>query len=194
MVQVDLPGAFAAGQILAVLSKAYLKQETSLVTNRLSGPMVSYFSLIFAPAGLFLLICWPAWECMYWWEWIERPAMNPPVAFFYLGFFMTMIVIGTASYVLAHSLYRKGKDRMVTLLTILGVIATLMPFILWPFTWYHVGSWAEYNVLPRRTLTMFESPDFFYSWFSIISYFALASIAFGFWIKGFSRQLAAQHK
>lgn len=186
MVQVDLPGAFAAGQIFAVLSSKYLSREKRLLTHRLMGPVAAYFSLMFAPAGLFLLICWPAWESMYWWKWVETPAMNPVVSFFYLGFYMIMILIGCGSYMAAHALYRKGKDGTVKAVTALGVIATLSPFFLWPFTWYHVGTYAQYHSVPRTTSTMFNTPAFFWSWLAVMGYFALASVIFGFWIRRFS--------
>ena len=190
MVQVDLPGAFAAGQIFALLSREYLKQEDSRFTHRLAGPVMSYFSLMFAPVGLFLLICWPAWECMYWWEWVERPATNPMVSFFYIGFYLAMIVIGGASYAYAHRLYRRGKDRSVTVLAVAGVIATLLPFVIWPFTWYHVGTYAGYHSVPRSTTPLFSTPAFFTSWLVVMSYFVITSIGFGLWIKRFSNDLA----
>lgn len=192
MVQVDIPGAFAAGQIFAVLSREYLKQEESRLTHRLGGPIVTYFSLMFAPVGLFLLICWPAWESMYWWEWVQRPATDPLVSFFYIGFYFAMIVIGVASYALAHTLYRQGRERTVLVLAAAGVVATLLPFILWPFTWYHVGTYADYHAVPKRTTVMFHTPAFFNSWLVIMGYFFAASIAFGLWIKRFSRGAAAR--
>ncbi|MDP2992302.1 MAG: hypothetical protein Q8N82_02935 [Deltaproteobacteria bacterium] len=182
MVQVDLPGAFAAGQIFAFLSRGYLKKEKHLFMHRLMGPMAVYFALLFAPAGLFLLICWPAWECMYRWEWVEKPAGNPSVSFFYVGFYMAMVVIGCASYMLAHRLYRQGKDRTVKRLCAAGVIVTLLPFFLRPFTWYYVGTYAQYHALPRQTAT-FGTPSFFFSWLGAMGYFIIASVFFGLWLK-----------
>jgi hypothetical protein len=183
MVQVDLPAAFAAGQILAMLSKRYLADEKELFTHRLMGPVAVYFALMFAPPGLFLLICWPAWESMYWWKWIETPAMAPWVSLFYIAFYMVTIITGCGSYMAAHTLYRKGKDKTVKALVVSGVITTLLPFFLWPFTWYHVGSYAQYNSIPMRTSTMFNTPAFFFSWFAVMGYFAFSSLAFGAWIK-----------
>ena len=189
MVQVDLPGAFAAGQIFAVLSKTYLKNEANKFTHRLMGPIVTYFSLMFAPVGLFLLICWPAWEGMYWWEWVEKPAMNPLVSYFYIAFYMIMIIIGSASYSIAHNLYLQGKDRIVGAMTVISIILTLMPFILWPFTWYHVGTYAQYHAVPKETTTMFNNCSFFFSWLAVMGYFAISSVAFGIWLKKFSNRI-----
>lgn len=192
MVQVDLPGAFAAGQILAILSKKYLVGEKHLVTHRLMGPMTGYFSLMFAPAGLFLLICWPAWECMYWWEWVERPAMDPGVSFFYLGFYVVMIAIGCGSYMVAHALYRRGKDSTVNRLAGIGVVATLLPFVLWPFTWYYVGTYAQYHAVPRTASRMFDMPAFFFSWLAVMGYFSVSTVVFGAWLRRISSRVGTR--
>lgn len=190
MVQVDIPGAFAAGQIFAVLSKKYLKKEEREFTHRLSGPIGWYFSLIYAPIGMFLLFGWPAWEGMYWWEWIETPAFNPPVAFFYIFFYIAMIAIGNLSYVLGHRLYKKGKDQTVNILAVVGVIVTILPFFIWQLTWYHVGTYAQYHADPRETTSMLSTPSFFYSWLLIMGYFAIATVIFGLWIRKYSGKLA----
>jgi hypothetical protein len=183
MVQVDLPGAFAAGQLCAMLSKPYLKAEPRPFCHRLMGPITLYMTIMFSPVGLFLLVCWPAWEGMYWWEWVERPAANPPVSFFYIGFFLAMVIIGLSSYMLAHKLYRLGKDKIVLALAVIGVVCALLPFFLWPFTWYWVGNFADYHADPRQSTVMFDTPAFFHSWAIVIGYFAVSSTAFGIWLK-----------
>jgi len=68
MIQVDIPGAIAAGQIFALLSRKYLKKEKNMFAHRLAGPVSWYFALFFAPVGMLLIIGWPARESMYWWE------------------------------------------------------------------------------------------------------------------------------
>ncbi len=192
MIQVDIPGAFAAGQIFAFLSKEYLKNEEHKLTHRLMGPVGWYFSLMYAPVGLFLLIGWPAWEGMFWWKWVEEPAFHPPTAFFYIGFYFAMILIGHASYVFAHSLYRKGEDKTVKILVIVGVVLTLLPFVLWPFTWSHVGTYDQYHSVPKATTPMFSTPSFLYSWMAVMGYFVMASIVFGIGLRKFSLKLS-QH-
>ena len=190
MIQVDIPGAIAAGQIYALLSREYLKNEQERFTHRLAGPISWYFALFFAPVGMFLLVGWPAWESMYWWEWIERPAFNPPVAFFYIAFYLSMIILGNASYFTAHALYRRGKDGTVKLLAVLSVIATLLPFFLWPWTWYYVGTFKEYHADPRETETLFKATSFFWSWLFVMGYFVVTSVVFGVWLKRFSSRIA----
>ena len=189
MIQVDLPGAIAAGQILALLSKKYLKKEEHKFTHRLMGPIGWYFALIYAPIGMFLLIGWPAWEGMYWWEWVERPAFNAPVAFFYISFYLSMILLGNASYIVGHSLYLNGRDKVVNVLAVISVIATILPFMLWPFTWYYVGTYAQYHAVPKETTTLFSTPSFFFPWLGVMGYFTIATVGFGLWLKRYSAKL-----
>ncbi len=183
MVQVDLPGAFAAGQLCGILSKSYLLRERRLFCQPLMGPVALYLALGFAPVGLFLLVCWPAWEGMYWWEWVERPSANPAVALFYVGFLLALVLVGVLSFVLSHRLFLAGRGQLVTVLAVVGVLLAVAPFFVWPMTWYWVGSQAEYHAVPRQSAPLFEAPTFLYSWAMVLGYFVLVSAAFGFWLK-----------
>ncbi|MBN2717406.1 MAG: hypothetical protein JXX14_16250 [Deltaproteobacteria bacterium] len=192
MVQVDLPGAIAVGQIAALMSKSYLQNEAALVSHRLMGPVSTYLSTMFAPVGMFLLICWPAWEGMYWWQWIERPAANPPVAFFYVGFYLSMIVLGIASFILGHRLILAKKIKWVKVGAVVSVVLTLAPFFVWPYTWYWVGTYADYHAVPRTSTVMFTTPSFFWSWLVVIGYFLVTTTLFGLWLKRKVNLLANQ--
>lgn len=183
MVQVDLPGAFAIGQILAILSRGYLKKENSKFDHKLMGPLNWYMTFMFAPVGMFLLVGWPGWECMYWWKWVERPMFNPFIALFYVLFYMSMVAIGNFSYILAHHLYLRGKEKVVNALAVIGILLTILPFILWPLTWLHVGTFSQYHEVPRATSNMFKTPSFFISWLIIMSYFVIGTAIFCLWIK-----------
>ena len=190
MVQVDLPGAFAIGQVFALLSKKFLRKEKHKFTHRLMAPISWYFSLIYAPVGMFLLIGWPAWEGMYWWDWVEQPTTNPWVAGFYLAFFFSMVIIGHVSFVLAHKLYAQGKDRWVIILGSIAGVLTFLPFFLWPMTWNYVGTYAQYHAMPKETTGMFSTPSFFFSWLIIITYLVAGSILFGLWLKKYAAKLS----
>ena len=58
MVQVDLPGAFATGQLFALLSRRYLEREPRVLTSRLLGTFNLYMTCGFSPAGL---LRWGVW-------------------------------------------------------------------------------------------------------------------------------------
>jgi hypothetical protein len=183
MVQVDLPGAFAVGQIFAILSRKYLIKTDSKFDHKLMAPLNWYLTFIFAPVGMFLLVGWPGWECMYWWRCVERPMFRPFIALFYVLFYVAMVAIGNLSYILAHHLYLKGKDKLVNVLAVIGVIGTFLPFVLWPFTWLHVGTYSQYHAIPRETTNMFRIPSFFVPWLLIMSYFVIGTVLFGLWLK-----------
>ena len=180
MVQVDLPAAFAIGQIFGLLSKDYLKKEPSKFTNKLLGPINLFFSCGFAPGGMFLLIAWPAWEVMYVTAWVEMPFDRPLVAAFYIIFGIIMVLLGNAGFILAHHWYRKGKDQYVVIGSIAGVVLTLLPFLLNWGVWLQVGSYAE--VQTNSGYSFWESP-FFSGWAWIMGYMAISLVAMGLWLR-----------
>jgi hypothetical protein len=143
MIQVDLPAAFTVGQVFALLSKKYLKGEPDIFTNKLLGPLNLYMTCGFSPAGLFLLIGWPAWEIMYITGWVEMPFNRPLVAGFYILFLIAMVLLGNLGFMLAHYWYRKGKDKWVVYGSIAGGILTVLPFLLRWGVWWKVGTLAE---------------------------------------------------
>lgn len=190
MLQVDLPGAFALGQVFAIISKKYLEKNKNRFTHQLMGPISWYFALVYAPIGMFALVSWPAWETMYWWEWIEHPDFNPAVAFFYVAFYMSMILLGIISYILAHSLLLSSKDRTVNVLAILGAIAAFLPFFLWPDNWYYIGTYAQFNAAPRQATIILKTPSFLFPGLLAIGYFVIGTVFFGFWLKKYSSNLS----
>lgn len=179
MVQVDLPAAFAVGQIFALLSKEYLKKEPRTFTNRLLGPLNFYLSCGFAPGGLFLLVGWPAWELMYATGWAEAPYNRPLAAGFYVLFAVIMVVLGNVGFIMAHRWYQKGKDAWVVYGSISGVALTLLPFLLNWGVWLKIGTYAE---LASRGGYSFWQPPFFSGWLAIMSYLAVCTIGMGIWL------------
>ncbi len=180
MVQVDLPAAFAVGQIFAFLSKDYLKKERSKFTNKLLGPLNCYLSCGFAPGGMFLLIGWPAWEVMYATDWMENPYDKPLVVALYIIFSISMVVLGNFGYILAHHWYQKGKDNWVIYGSIAGVFLTLLPFVLKWGIWWQIGTYAE---IQSQLGYSFWKPPFFNGWLGIMSYLILCTIGVGVWFK-----------
>lgn len=180
MVQVDLPGAFAIGQIFALLSKDYLRQEPNKYAHRLLGPFNLYLSCMYAPVGMFLLIGWPAWEVMYRTGWVEQPYNRPWAAGFYIAFLLAMILIGNVGFILAHHWYRKGRDRWVIAGALIGVFLTLLPFLLRWGVWWRVGTYDE--IQAGQGYSFFE-PPFFHGWAVIMSYLVVTTIGMGIWLK-----------
>ncbi len=187
MVQVDLPAAFAIGQICAILSKDHLRKEENTFCNRLLGPFNFYMACAFAPVGMFLLIGWPAWEVMYVSGWVENPYNRPWVALFYVLFAIVMIVLGNVGFILGHRWYRQGHDKRVMIGAIIGVALTLLPFVLRWGVWFKVGTFGE---VTGGGGTSFFDPPFFAGWAGIMSYMAITTVAMCIWLKKKGNRLA----
>jgi hypothetical protein len=186
MVQVDLPAAFTIGQLLALYSKKYFKKEPDIFKNKLLGPLNLYLSCGFAPAGLFLLICWPAWELMYITNWVENPFNNPLVAGFYIGFGIIMILLGNAGFMLGHYFYRRNKDKLVILGAIIGGALTILPFLLRWGIWWKVGTQLD---IETNMGYSFWQPPFFYGWLIIMSYLVATTVLALLWFKKVSGKI-----
>ena len=180
MVQVDLPAAFTIGQVLAILSKKYLKQEPAYFKNKLTGPLNFYLSCCFAPVGMFLLIAWPAWEVMYVSDWVELPYNKPLVAGFYVLFNIVMVLLGNIGFILAHKLYHKNKDKVVVFIAIIGAFLTILPFILKWGIWMKVGTMAEISNTGGYS---FWDPPFVYGWLVFMGYLVITTIIAGLYFK-----------
>jgi hypothetical protein len=180
VVQVDLPAAFAVGQIYALLSRDYLKKEPDIFKNKMLGPLNIYLSCGLSMTGLFLLVGWPSWEVMYTMGKAENPFNRPLAAAFYIFFVIGMMVLGNIGYMLAHYWYKKGKDKWVILGSIIGLIATFSPFLVKWGVWWKVGTYVE---VTGGGGVSFWSPPFFYGWLAIMSYFTIVTILMGYWFR-----------
>jgi len=177
MVQVDLPAAFAVGQVYALLSRRYLAKDGRLFSNRLLGPFNVFLSCVYAPVGMFLLIGWPAWEVMYVCPWPERPFDRPWVAGFYVLFAIVMVLLGNVGFVLAHHWIRKGRLVLVKIGAAVGVGLTVLPFLIEWGVWSRVGTYRE--VVEEGGGYPFGEAPFFSGWLVVISYLIVGTLVTG---------------
>jgi hypothetical protein len=187
MIQVDLPAAFAIGQTFSLLSKKYLKKESDILTGKLLGPFNLYLSCGFALGGLFLLVGWPAWEGMYTVQWLENTFDNPGVAALYVFFYMGMILLGNAGFMLGHYFYQKNRDNWVIGGIIIGVILTLLPFALRWGCWMRIGT---FDAVTAGGGYSFGKPPFFIGWLVMMLYLFGAGIGAGIWFIRAGRKLS----
>lgn len=180
MIQVDLPAAFAVGQIFSVLSSDYLKKTPEKFSNKLLGPLNFYLSCGFVPTGMYLLAAYPAWEAMYVTNWVENTYNRPSAAAFYVAFMVAMILLGNTGFILGHYWYQNGKDKWVIYGSVAGVILTIMPFLLKWGVWMQIGTYAD--IQANRGYSFFNMP-FFGGWLAFISYIAITTIIAGIWFK-----------
>ena len=187
MVQVDIPAAFAVGQIFGLLSKDYLRKEPQIILDRLLGPFNFYLACGFVPGGLYLLVGWPAWEVMYATPWFEAPFDRWLATGAYVLFTIALMVLGNLGFMLAHHWYRKGQDELVVYGAVIATALALLPFLLRWGVWWTVGTYAEIQVGQGYS---FWQPPFFYGWLTIMSYLFAAGILCGWWFRKTSRRLA----
>lgn len=186
MVQVDLPAAFVIGQIYAMLAKSYLKKEPRKFTNKLLGPLNFFMSCCFAPAGMFLLVGWPAWEVMYNTGWVENPYNRPWVAGFYVFFGIVMVVLGNVGFILAHHWYRKDLDKRVTIGIAAGSFLTVLPFLIRWGIWWKIGTYSDF--IAKKGYS-FWNPPFFHGWLGIMICAFVSALVMGIWFKKKGNQL-----
>jgi hypothetical protein len=186
MVQVDLPAAFAIGQVFAALSQTYLRREPQLFTHRLLGPFNFFMACCFAPVGMYLMIGWPAWEVMYQTPWPEDPFNRPWVAAFYAGFGVIMVVLGNVGFILAHHWYRTGRATWVRVGMAVGGLLTVLPFLLRWGIWMRIGTYAD--VRGGGGYRFWDAP-FFPGWLVMMSAMAVSVVVMGLVLRRLSRRM-----
>lgn len=196
MVQVDVPAAFAMGQVYALIAKQSLSKEPSLLGNRFITLNNWYVTLILAPVGLFLLVGWPGWETMYRWSWVESVQFHPFTALFYILFLAAMVIIGNAGFIIAHRLYLRNKDQTAKKLLVVSIIISLSAFLIDINAPFSIGTFEEYHngesikvtrLLVKETekdrnqagSTLSDARSFFIAWFFIMLYWVMGSILMG---------------
>lgn len=180
MIQVDLPTAFAVGQIFALLSKEYLKKTPEKFTHKLIGPFNFFMSCGFVPAIIYLLAAYPSWEVMYVTDWLENPFNRPFAAGIYALFIVLMILLGNIGYILGHYWYIKGKDRLVIWGSIVGIILAILPFIVRWGVWWQIGTYAQVQV--NQGYSFWKTP-FFGGYLFFVGYFIVTTVLTGIWFK-----------
>jgi len=190
MIQVDLPAAFAIGQIYGAISSCYLKKEPRFFSQRLLGPFNIFMSCCYAPVGMFLLIGWPSWEAMYVTAWLESPFDRPWVAGIYVLFGVVMILLGNVGFILAHAWIRKGRIRWVYAGAAIGLLLTALPFILRWGVWMNVGTHSE--VIKNHGGYSFWAPPFFSGWLVVMCYMAVTLVVAGVILRKQAKRLAQE--
>ncbi len=196
MVQVDVPAAFAMGQLYAFIARNSLRREASLLGNRFITLNNWYVTLILAPVGLFLLVGWPGWETMYRWPWAESVQFHPLTALFYVLFLAAMVVLGNAGFIMAHRFYLRNRDRTAKRWLIISILISLAAFLIDIRAPFSIGTIDEYrrgeSVKVTRLLAEAQAPTrapegttladaraFYISWFFIMLYWLTGSILMG---------------
>lgn len=174
MVQVDIPAAFAMGQVLAMVGRKSLKMGHQSTYDRFLLWTNWYMSLILGPTGLFLLVGWPAWETMYQWSWVENSQFHGMVALFYIVFLIVMVVLGNAGFIMSCRLLRSNRDGLAWTILALSIVSTLAPFLIDIKAPLYIGTYQTYHA---GTAPLVFGTSFMISWFWIMLFWVTGSIA-----------------
>ena len=175
MVQVDIPAAFAMGQLLAIVGRKSLKTGQPSVRDRFLLLTNWYTSLILGTTGLFLLVGWPGWETMYQWAWVENPQFKPMVALFYIVFLVLMVALGNAGFLMSYRLIRSNREALAKAILALSVIGTFAPFLIDIKAPFYIGTYQQYHT--GQASLIFHS-SFIFPWFGIMLFWVIGSVIF----------------
>jgi hypothetical protein len=189
MVQLDIPAAFAVGQLFAYVGRKRIKREAEVsdgkkppVYYRYLFYSVFFSSVVIVPAGLYLICGWPGWEQIYWSKRFETVihagwvnALLPTL------FILGIVLAGFSGFRLAYHWITTGKERRVlpafigVLVLAAAVVAACYPSFLL------VGTFDQYHQLNGETrdamATVWDNAyDFGYGWVGVMVYFTLSLI------------------
>ena len=186
MVQIDVPAAFIASQLMLDVGRKALQQEEARSTG---GRPAAYYrflarSLLFAgaaiaPAGIYLLAGWPGWENIYWSERFELATFDWINSMLPAAFVLAIVLAAYGGHVLGYWMLVNGKERYLRP-TYLGVLGVMAAVVLAQYPSYILmGTYEQYHHA-RETMTYVwqNQYDFGYGWLLIMAYFAATGVWF----------------
>jgi hypothetical protein len=184
MVQIDIPAAFVASQLMLDLGRDAIKAQAAANPERPSPLYYRYLTrtllfagVVIAPAGIYLLAGWPGWEQLYWTERVEQVIFQPLNALLPALFVLAIVVAGWAGHVIGYNWLVSGKEKYLrpTYLGLLGLVAAVVlsthpAFLL-------VGTYQQYHHDRGAMGSVWSNPhDFGLGWCGVMVYFALAFV------------------
>jgi hypothetical protein len=139
MVQIDIPIAFAVGQMLADAASQQLKTgkpepyyRTLAFTNIFTG-------LFFAPIPVYFLVDYFGWETTYMYDPDRVTRFFIPIVLF------AVILAANLGFWLSNALIRKGRERVGrTIYALIWIYALAWIFGNWPRS-TRIGTYAQYH-------------------------------------------------
>ncbi len=182
MVQIDIPAAFIASQLLLDIGRKAVKKEAEgssrglpAVYYRFLFRSVFFAGFVIAPAGIYLLAGWPGWEQLYWTERVETVIFDWTNALLPALFVMAIVLAGYTGHVVGYRWLVTGREKYLrpTYLCLLAAVTLLVLFNYPAFT--VVGTYAEYHSNPEAMPTAWGNPhDFVRGLILVMAYFAVS--------------------
>jgi hypothetical protein len=184
VVQLDIPAAFAASQLIVDLARKKIVSEAResgaekpLAYYRYLFYSIFFASVVIVPAGLYLVCGWPGWEQIYWSKRFEQLIHTGWVNSLYpTAFILGIVLAAYVGYRLAYHWVTTGRGRYLRPVYI-GVllIAGLVVLLCYP-SFLMVGTYDQYHNQGGQTresmAKVWENPfDFGVGWVGVMLYF-----------------------
>jgi ABC-type branched-subunit amino acid transport system permease subunit len=150
MIQIDIPIAFAVGQMLADAANQQLKTGKAEPYYRMLAFTNLFTGLFFAPIPVYFLVDYFGWETTYMYDPDRVTRFFIPIVLF------LVILAANLGFWLSNALIRKGRDRVGRAIYTLIWIYSL-GWILgnWPRS-TRIGTYAQYHTAPETMARAWE--------------------------------------
>jgi len=182
MLAMDVPVAVMSGLVLAEGGKHLLKSGDKEKKRFMNVIVLMYAAIFIAPAPIYYMCGWPAWEVNYLWRWVDHIKGYPLRAGFIAYALLACVVIPTyLGYELGNFLIKKGKELWVrigyiVMLILVGIIILLLRDITF-------NIYADFVKYDAGDSFSFWTHPFFTGWFLSALYFWGSLVLFYLWLR-----------
>ncbi len=182
MVQIDIPAAFVASQLMLDVGRDAIAAQAAADPGRPSplyyrflARALLFAGLVIAPAGIYLLAGWPGWEQQYWTPRAEQVLNEPANALIPALFVLAIVAAGWLGHVLGYRWVVQGKAKYLRP-TYLGLLALVAVIVLAGYpAFLLVGSYDQFQHDRGAMASAFANPHGFgVGWCGVMLYFVLA--------------------
>jgi ABC-type branched-subunit amino acid transport system permease subunit len=150
MVQIDIPIAFAVGQMLADAANQQLKTRRAEPYYRTLAFTNIFTGLFFAPIPVYFLVDYFGWETTYMY------APDRVTRFFIPIVLFVVILAANLGFWLSHALIQKGRDRVGrAIYTLIWIYALGWILVNWPRS-TRIGTYTQYHTVPETMARAWE--------------------------------------
>lgn len=182
MVQIDIPAAFVASQLMLDLGRDAIKAQAAADPGRPSPVYYRFLirallfaGLVITPAGIYLLAGWPGWEQQYWTASAEHVVFQPGNALIPALFALAIVGSGWLGHVIGYRWLVGGREKYLrpTYLAVLGLV-TVVVLAGYP-AFLLVGTYDQFQHERGAMASVFGNPyGFGWGWCGVMIYFVLA--------------------